>query len=118
MVGREDGMEWGWDGMDGPVVDVSQSSSRQVEVEMAERQRRGLHTRSIVGARVGIWEKRGPGDPSLPRVKDIKGEMERPRERRKRTSGAKWGFEWVNGSDRSWGCNVSIIVPLPPPPKK
>lgn len=82
----------------------------------------GLHTRSIVGARVGIWEKRGPGDPSLPQVKGIKGEQVRARqkpgkrEREKETekkkkeekdTGAKWGFEWMNGSDRSGGCKYN-----------
>ncbi|CAK45555.1 hypothetical protein An08g05830 [Aspergillus niger] len=49
VVGRER-MGWGWDGIDGPVVDVSQSSSRQVEVEMAERRRRITYSLDRRGA--------------------------------------------------------------------
>ncbi|PYH58835.1 uncharacterized protein BO96DRAFT_431940 [Aspergillus niger CBS 101883] len=63
VVGRER-MGWGWDGIDGPVVDVSQSSSRQVEVEMAERRRRITYSLDRRGAG-GYLGKTWTGRPKL-----------------------------------------------------
>ena len=114
-------MGWGWDGMDGPVVDVSQSSSRQVEVEMAERRRRITYSLDRRGAG-GYLGKTWTGRPKLTASERHKGraseseteawkerEKERDREKKKeeKDTGAKWGFEWMNGSDRSGGCKYN-----------
>lgn len=96
MVGRER-MGWGWDGIDGPVVDVSQSSSRQVEVEMAERRRRITYSLDRRGAG-GYLGKTWTGRPKLTASERHKGraseseteslergrERERDREKKKR----------------------------------